>query len=105
MLFRTPPDSSWQSQCQNLAASSKLFHVERHLVRLTPPASPWKSAIERSDERRVGKECVSTCRSRWPAYPQNKETQYPIDRATRSIITTPTHHLSHTYQRPTSSSL
>src|SRR3546814_11267152 len=23
------------------------------------------SAIERSEERRVGKECVSTCRSRW----------------------------------------
>src|SRR3546814_11749439 len=22
----------------------------------------------RSEERRVGKECVSTCRSRWPAY-------------------------------------
>src|SRR3546814_20912739 len=24
---------------------------------------------ERSEERRVGKECVSTCRSRWPPYP------------------------------------
>src|SRR3546814_21077828 len=24
-------------------------------------------AIERSEERRVGKECVSTCRSRWSA--------------------------------------
>src|SRR3546814_14617530 len=23
---------------------------------------------ERSEERRVGKECVSTCRSRWPPY-------------------------------------
>src|SRR3546814_11039183 len=23
----------------------------------------------RSEERRGGKECVSTCRSRWPAYP------------------------------------
>src|SRR3546814_17657214 len=29
-------------------------------------ASP--SGIERSEERRVGKECVSTCRSRWSAY-------------------------------------
>src|SRR3546814_18942550 len=27
---------------------------------------PWMS---RSDERRVGKECVSTCRSRWSPYP------------------------------------
>src|SRR3546814_9449916 len=26
------------------------------------------SFIERSEERRVGKECVSTCRSRWSPY-------------------------------------
>src|SRR3546814_12583765 len=26
-------------------------------------------AMERSEERRVGKECVSTCRSRWSPYP------------------------------------
>src|SRR3546814_10433876 len=31
---------------------------------LKPPANP-KS---RSEERRVGKECVSTCRSRWSPY-------------------------------------
>src|SRR3546814_14520089 len=27
----------------------------------------WQS-IQRSEERRVGKECVSTCRSRWSPY-------------------------------------
>src|SRR3546814_7899262 len=27
-----------------------------------------KSYVERSEERRVGKECVSTCRSRWSPY-------------------------------------
>src|SRR3546814_19643017 len=26
----------------------------------------------RSEERRVGKECVSTCRSRWSPYPEKK---------------------------------
>src|SRR3546814_18503299 len=26
------------------------------------------SMADRSEERRVGKECVSTCRSRWPPY-------------------------------------
>src|SRR3546814_18379411 len=26
----------------------------------------------RSEERRVGKECVSTCRSRWSPYPKKK---------------------------------
>ena len=25
-------------------------------------------ALKRSEERRVGKECVSTCRSRWSPY-------------------------------------
>src|SRR3546814_18797378 len=28
----------------------------------------------RSDERRVGKECVSTCRSRWSPYHEKKNT-------------------------------
>src|SRR3546814_5415182 len=30
----------------------------------------WRLALaSRSEERRVGKECVSTCRSRWSPYP------------------------------------
>src|SRR3546814_11505943 len=29
----------------------------------------------RSEERRVGKECVSTCRSRWSPYHQQKQQQ------------------------------
>src|SRR3546814_3781575 len=28
----------------------------------------WQVDVERSEERRVGKECVSTCRSRWSPY-------------------------------------
>src|SRR3546814_15537239 len=30
---------------------------------------------ERSEERRVGKECVSTCRSRWSPYHQKKQNE------------------------------
>src|SRR3546814_20206648 len=30
---------------------------------------------DRSEERRVGKECVSTCRSRWSPYPYKKKTK------------------------------
>src|SRR3546814_13693457 len=30
---------------------------------------------DRSEERRVGKECVSTCRSRWSPYHYNKKTE------------------------------
>src|SRR3546814_8601252 len=29
---------------------------------------PDEGIVERSEERRVGKECVSTCRSRWSPY-------------------------------------
>src|SRR3546814_14304695 len=47
-----------------------------------PPGRPkGKSAtlegceFDRSDERRVGKECVSTCRSRWSPYHYKKTTR------------------------------
>src|SRR3546814_18405104 len=32
---------------------------------------------DRSEERRVGKECVSTCRSRWYPYPSKKQLTPP----------------------------
>src|SRR3546814_9541812 len=32
------------------------------------PRDPLKFKDSRSEERRVGKECVSTCRSRWSPY-------------------------------------
>src|SRR3546814_1280683 len=33
-----------------------------------PNSIPCPSLLPRSEERRVGKECVSTCRSRWSPY-------------------------------------
>src|SRR3546814_13227117 len=37
-------------------------------------------AQTRSEERRVGKECVSTCRSRWsPYHKKKKQTKYQCD--------------------------
>src|SRR3546814_9327201 len=38
----------------------------RRMVQLS--CSPFVRASVRSEERRVGKECVSTCRSRWSPY-------------------------------------
>src|SRR3546814_14254372 len=38
-------------------------------TRITPP----RSTASRSEERRVGKECVSTCRSRWSQYHQKRK--------------------------------
>src|SRR3546814_12306210 len=36
--------------------------------------SEAEALAERSAERRVGKECVNPCRSRWALYPENKNT-------------------------------
>src|SRR3546814_6555241 len=38
---------------------------KNYTVYWTSPVSGWSA---RSEERRVGKECVSTCRSRWSPY-------------------------------------
>src|SRR3546814_17436367 len=39
-------------------------------------ASPSATCALRSEERRVGKECVSTCRSRWSSYHLKKNHHY-----------------------------
>src|SRR3546814_17648687 len=49
---------------------------------------PWLA--KRSEERRVGKECVSTCRSRWSPYhskKNNKEPSVVASRAQKKIHT------------------
>src|SRR3546814_11917931 len=48
------------------------YTAERH-----PAGQRWIAVSERtlarSEERRVGKECVSTCRSRWSPYHSKKQ--------------------------------
>src|SRR3546814_15156840 len=39
-----------------------------------PARAPLPAREDRSEERRVGKECVSTCRSRWSPYHYKKNT-------------------------------
>src|SRR3546814_14229022 len=42
---------------------------------VTPSRTTVDALAERSEERRVGTECVSTCRSRWsPAHSKKKDT-------------------------------
>src|SRR3546814_15933259 len=38
------------------------------------------TAVFRSEERRVGKECVSTCRYRWSPYYSKKKIKHKIDK-------------------------
>src|SRR3546814_15668748 len=45
-----------------------------------PAALRFARGLTRSEERRVGKECVSMCRSRWSPYPQKKNDQTPPKR-------------------------
>src|SRR3546814_17550844 len=41
----------------------------------TTPSTSSSTRPARSEERRVGKECVSTCRSRWSPHHSNKKQQ------------------------------
>src|SRR3546814_14003731 len=45
-------------------------HLPQHYVQHSSLADPGLDALKafRSEERRVGQECVSTCRSRWSPY-------------------------------------
>src|SRR3546814_21105041 len=42
-----------------------------------------RAAAVRSEERRVGKECVSTCRSRWSPYTSKKKRKAQTQNATK----------------------
>src|SRR3546814_13999927 len=51
------------------------FHISRFTIILSfilPHSSPCVH-MGRSEERRVGKECVGTCRSRWSPYTEKKK--------------------------------
>src|SRR3546814_19038015 len=48
-----------------------LLHTQAAAIVKRVPEDPSRSF--RSEERRVGKECVSTCRSRWSPYHQKKK--------------------------------
>src|SRR3546814_12114520 len=47
-------------------------------------AAPCTGTGSRSEERRVGKECVSTCRSRWSPYHYKKN--YNVYHSTVSLV-------------------
>src|SRR3546814_18495104 len=69
---------------QNLAeqAAARGFW-ERDITPVLLPDGTWARTDDgppagvRSDERRVGQECVRTCIARWPRHPQRQKT---IDR-------------------------
>src|SRR3546814_20759609 len=49
---------------------SQMAKVQAELKAVPTRVNPLQQTLQgRSEERRVGKECVSTCRSRWAPYP------------------------------------
>src|SRR6059058_6454699 len=60
----------WSSDVcsSDLSPPSVVFHSSPDMPRQHTAAGPW-----RSEERRVGKECVTTCRSRWSPYHLKKK--------------------------------
>src|SRR3546814_14952718 len=48
--------------------SQALFEAAAPSLDAAAVTAAFRARMERSDVRRVGKECVSTCRSRWSPY-------------------------------------
>src|SRR3546814_11804803 len=51
-----------------MAAEGGDFRGQFNYARLRAEKGDVETALARSEERSVGKECVSTCRSRWSPY-------------------------------------
>src|SRR3546814_2644503 len=63
--YRPPPASSGASRASSWRRRSRSWSRGGYRSRSRFSRRPSSSAPPRSEERRVGKECVSTCRSRW----------------------------------------
>src|SRR3546814_19732572 len=66
--------------------------IGSELLRAVPDQEGMHDVAEergqpRSEERRVGKECVSTCRSRWsPYHSKNKKLKYTTTKLIKKIL-------------------
>src|SRR3546814_13964036 len=70
VLYRTEALQSWLAARERLSTSQETWQPEPIQSRpmLGAPIHQPGFSLVRSEERRVGKECVSTCRSRWSPY-------------------------------------
>src|SRR3546814_18187846 len=58
-----------------------LPEVQARTADLRAEIERGRALERRSEERRVGKECVSTCRARWSPYPSKKNKKHKITTA------------------------
>src|SRR3546814_14972775 len=72
-----PPEEIIAALPSALLAGGNQDQLEQIIARYRKSLYPEKVTIDRdaarSEERRVGKECVSTCRSRWSPDPYKKK--------------------------------
>src|SRR3546814_15845286 len=66
----TPSPSNSPTDSRSKETHQTETAATTYTVILTSPRTKWAASVgtyepNRSEERRVGKECVSTCRSRW----------------------------------------
>src|SRR3546814_15866210 len=64
-ILKNAPKSMPPTQVASTLANSHAGDAPAPILRLAPVQTDHTN---RSEERRVGKECVSTCRSRWSPY-------------------------------------
>src|SRR3546814_20045879 len=75
-----PIDLAMRRSCPSEVTNQKTrgllyCHISEMIVGYTKPCGSGAARTHsgRSEERRVGKECVSTCSSRWSAYHAKKQ--------------------------------
>src|SRR3546814_16884435 len=63
----------WQALLYSLLTVIAIWFLFARLLLVPLPGGPLTPYLWRSEERRGGKECVSTCRSRWSPYHVKKK--------------------------------
>src|SRR3546814_15982331 len=74
-LVDTKEEAPPKHKCSSGAHDFRLRHEEWRVYSpaSTAPMAAFIASSERSEERRVGNECVSTCRYRWSQYKQTNK--------------------------------
>src|SRR3546814_11044229 len=76
---RVPDAMTLNADCRRTIAMRWMTVLAGPLLAVTAGGAAaetiYVSKEKRSEERRVGKECVSTCRSRWSPYHYKTQTQ------------------------------
>src|SRR3546814_11263372 len=74
-VFRQPSNYTNGNTFDRQGRLLSCEHDSRRVTRTAHDGTITVILDKRSEERRVGKECVSTCRSRWSPYHCNKNTK------------------------------